>query len=125
MSKTILLIDDDQLIREVASASLERIGGFRVLTATNGPEGLEVAERELPDAVVLDVMMPEMDGPSTLAALRSKPTLAGIPVVFLTAKAGTSEHDRLMGLGATGVLVKPFDPLELPGQISALVGFES
>lgn len=109
----ILIIDDDDDVRTIARLSLSRLGGFDVVEAKDGPEGVEQALRQPPDLILLDVMMPSMDGPQTLAALRSHPTTAGVPVVFLTAKVMRSEVDLLTRLGATGVLSKPFDPMTL------------
>ncbi len=117
----VLLIDDEEDIRKIARLSLERVGGMRVLEAAGGPDGIAAARAERPDAILLDMMMPGMDGPSTLAALRADPQTASIPVVFLTAKAMASEIARLTALGATGVLTKPFDPLALPAQLVALL----
>ena len=115
----ILLIDDEDDIRKIARLSLARVGKMEVVDAGSGLEGVRRAEEERPDAILLDVMMPGLDGPSTLAALRSNPKTAAIPVVFLTAKAMPAEVERLKGLGARGVLIKPFDPMTLPGQLRA------
>lgn len=120
---TVLVVDDDDAVREVAAASLERVGGWRVITASGGPEAIEVATAERPDAVLLDVMMPGMDGPETLAALRENAELAELPVVFLTAKARPGEQERLLALGVAGVVSKPFDPMVLPGEIANVLGF--
>ena len=118
----VLIIDDEEDIRHIARLSLSRVGGMEVIEAGSGPEGLRLAAETLPDAILLDVMMPEMDGPSTLAALRSDPALAAIPVVFLSAKAMPSELERLVQLGARGALAKPFDPMKLPAQFKAVLG---
>ena len=114
----VLIIDDDPDIRLIVRVSLSR-RGFAVAEASNGPDGLRSARDDRPDVIVLDVMMPEMDGPATLRALLADPAVAGIPVVFLTAKAMRSEVDRLRALGATGVLLKPFDPLSLAAELEA------
>jgi two-component system, OmpR family, response regulator len=115
----ILIIDDEADIRRIAHLALGRVGAMEVLEATSGAEGLRKAEDNHPDAILLDVMMPGLDGPSTLAALRSNPATANIPVIFLTAKAMVSELARLRALGAAGVLTKPFDPMTLAGQVRA------
>jgi two-component system OmpR family response regulator len=115
----VLIIDDEADIRRVARLSLARIGGMDVSDAANGLEGTEKAAAEQPDAILLDVMMPGLDGPATLHALRADPRTAAIPVVFLTAKAMPDEVARLLSLGVRGVLNKPFDPMTLPAQLRA------
>ena len=117
--KRILVIDDEDDIREVAQVSLELVGSYEVITASNGRDGVDRARSERPDAILLDVMMPDMDGPTTLAELRVDPATHDIPVVFLTAKTQTMERARLAELGAAGVLTKPFDPLKLAGEVAA------
>ena len=118
----ILLVDDSDDVRIVARMSLSRIGGMTVVEADGGEAALNRAEQEQPDAILLDVMMPGMDGPSTLAALRGNPATASIPVIFLTAKAMTTEIDRLKALGALGVLTKPFNPATLAADVRQLLG---
>jgi CheY-like chemotaxis protein len=118
----VLLIDDEPDIRRVARLGLTRVGGMEVVEASSGAEGLVKAREERPDAVLLDVMMPGLDGPSTLARLREDPATAGVPVVFLTAKAMAAEVDRLKALGAAGVLTKPFDPMTLARDLRAALG---
>src|SRR5215472_5746433 len=103
MSRHILLIDDEEDIREVTATSLESVAGWRVTAATNGREGVEMARQVLPDAILMDVMMPEQDGPATLRLLRSDESTAHIPVIFLTAKAQRANR-RLKDLGAAGTL---------------------
>jgi CheY-like chemotaxis protein len=117
--RRILIVDDEDDIREVAQVSLELVGSFEVLTASNGREGLERARAAQPDAILLDVMMPEMDGPSTLAELRADPATRDIPFLFLTAKTQTGERTRLAQLGADGILDKPFDPLKLASEVAS------
>jgi CheY-like chemotaxis protein len=94
---------------------------MEVVDASSGADGIEKAAAEQPDAILLDVMMPMLDGPSTLAALRNQPATSKIPVIFLTAKAMPSEVERLRSLGAAGVLTKPFDPMTLASQVRALL----
>lgn len=118
----ILIIDDEDDIRRIARLSLGRVGGMDVVEANCGAEGIDKAVEEHPDAILLDVMMPEMDGPATLAALRENAETSGIPVIFLTAKALSTEVERLKSIGATGVLTKPFDPMSLASQVRALLG---
>lgn len=115
----ILVIDDEADIRKIARLSLSRVGGMQVVEADSGPEGVRKAEAERPDAILLDVMMPGMDGPATLALLRAGEATSRIPVVFLTAKAMTTEIERLKALGALAVLTKPFDPMKLPSEVVA------
>lgn len=109
----VLLIDDEADIRRIARLSLERLGGMEVVEAASGPEGLEKARLERPDAILFDMMMPGMDGPTTFGRLEADAETRAIPVLFLTAKAMPSEVARLRELGARGVLLKPFDPKEL------------
>lgn len=116
-----LIVDDEDDIRRVAGLSLARVGGMDVVEAASGAEALRVAEEARPDVVLLDVMMPELDGPATLRSLRDNPATSRIPVVFLTAKAMSSETERLRNLGARGVLTKPFDPVKLPDALRAVL----
>ena len=117
--KRILIVDDEDDIREVAQVSLELVGQYEVTTAASGRDGVQRARTEQPDAILLDVMMPDLDGPGTLAELRADPATRDIPVVFLTAKTQQADRARLAELGAAGILVKPFDPMKLPGEIAA------
>jgi CheY-like chemotaxis protein len=117
----VLLVDDEPDIRVIGEMSLRDVGGWEVVLAASGGEAVELAARELPDVIVLDVMMPGMDGPATLAALRSRAETREIPVIFMTAKALEEELLRLRSLGAIGVLNKPFDPLTLPEQMQRLI----
>ena len=121
MSRTLLLIDDDDDIREIAQLSLELGAGWTVLTAASGSEGIEIARDRHPDAILLDVMMPVLDGPATLAKLREDDRTKMIPVVFLTAKARPAERNRLAGLDVAGVLAKPFDPKTLADQLESVL----
>ena len=116
----ILYVEDDPDIQSVAQLALEAIGGFTVYLSASGADGLATAAREHPDLILLDVMMPGMDGPTTLAALRADPALAGIPVVFVTAKVQPTEVSHLTSLGALGVVAKPFDPMTLASTVTEL-----
>ena len=116
----VLIIDDDADLRLIIRASL-RHRGFEVEEAASGGQGIQSARAARPDVILLDVMMPEMDGPTTLQALQADPATVGIPVVFLTAKAMRAEIDRLRALGAVGVLIKPFDPLSLGSELEAVL----
>ena len=121
--RRVLLVDDEELIREVAEVALAKVGGWEVLTASSGEEGLGKAVAERPDAILLDLMMPGLDGLGTLARLQADPATASIPVVFLTAKVRQSEQQRWIDLGAAGVLVKPFDPMLLAYQVAEVLGW--
>lgn len=109
----VLVVDDDDDIRTIVRLSLSEVGGMEVEEAADGGSAVDAALDERPDLILLDVMMPGMDGVQTLAALRSHPSLSQIPVVFLTAKALQSEIDRLLSFDVAAVFVKPFDPLTL------------
>jgi len=117
----ILVVDDDPDIRRIAALSLERVGGFRVTLAAGGREAIALAVREAPDLVLLDVSMPETDGPETLRALRAIPATERIPVVFFTAASSEAEAARLCALGAAGVVAKPFDVTDLPRRIRGIM----
>lgn len=125
MSHRILIIDDEDDIREVAAMSLETVAGWEVMVANSGAQGLTRAATYKPDAILLDVMMPGMDGPTTFRELRKNPATAKIPVLFLTAKVQATDRRRFADLGIHAVLVKPFDPLTLPTQISNALGWKS
>ncbi|QDX25240.1 response regulator [Sphingomonas suaedae] len=117
----ILYVDDEADIREVAQLSLELDPDLEVRSCASGAEGLELAAGWRPNLILLDVMMPGMDGPTTFARLREQPETAGIPVVFITARTQTQEVQRFRELGARGVLAKPFDPMTLADQVRALL----
>jgi CheY-like chemotaxis protein len=122
--RRILIIDDEDDIREVAALSLEATAGWHILTASSGAEGIEVATAEQPDAILMDVMMPEVDGPTTFANMKQNPAVAHIPVLLLTAKVQGVDQRRFAGLGLSGILFKPFDPLTLAQQISDTLGWK-
>jgi two-component system, OmpR family, response regulator len=115
--KRILMIEDEADIRTVATMALEAVGGFEVQACASGAEGLAAAPAANADLVLLDVMMPGMDGPETLAGLRLIPATALTPVIFMTAKVQPREVDAYMALGAVGVIPKPFDPMEVSNEI--------
>ena len=124
-TRRILLVDDDDTIREVAQLTLETVGGFEVVTAAGGAEGVAKAAAEHPDAILLDMMMPGLDGPSTAAQLRANEVTRDIPVVLLTAKLPGVERSSWSSLGVVGIIAKPFDPMQLPDQVAAALGWAS
>lgn len=121
--RRILIIDDEDDIREVAALSLEATAGWQILTARSGAEGISVAAAEQPDAILMDVMMPGVDGPATLRRMQEDPAVAHIPVLFLTAKVQGVDQRRFASLGVAGILFKPFDPLTLAQQIAEALGW--
>jgi CheY-like chemotaxis protein len=123
MAHRILIIDDEDDIREVAALSLETVAGWDVAVANSGAQGLVRAIEFKPEAILLDVMMPEMDGPSTFRELRKNPATARIPVVLLTAKVQPSDQRTFADLGVEAVLFKPFDPMTLATQIAEVLGW--
>ena len=123
MSRTLLLVDDEDDIREVAQLSLEMTAGWDVHTASSGAQAIQRARELKPDAILMDVMMPEMDGPTAVRHLKGDPETAGIPVILLTAKVQASDRRAFEDLGVAGVLSKPFDPMALAGEVSAVLGW--
>lgn len=121
MRKHILLVDDDDDIREVVRISLEAVGGWQVSSASSGIEGIAKAIAERPDAILLDVMMPGIDGPATFKRLQHDPATRNIPVILLTAKARSADLQCFETLGVAGVLTKPFDPMALSDQVMAIL----
>lgn len=113
----ILYVEDEKDIQAVAKISLEMVGGFELKICSSGQEALEVAADFAPDLVLLDVMMPGMDGPTTMKNLRELPPLAAIPMVFMTAKVQPAEIDEYLAMGAIGVIAKPFDPMKLAEEV--------
>lgn len=116
----ILLVEDDPDIQVVAKLALEAVGGFRVTICSSGQEALTSAGQLLPDLVLLDMMMPDLDGAGTLAALRTMSASAATPVIFMTAKVQPHEVTEYKALGAMGVIAKPFDPMTLSSSIKTL-----
>lgn len=120
----VLVVDDDELLREVAKAALELVGGWRVTTASSGGEARRRAAAEQPDAILLDVTMPGLDGPATVSGLRDELSTRGIPVVFLTAKVPSEDLQEWRELGLAGVIPKPFDPMTLAARMESLLGWD-
>lgn len=113
----VLIVDDENDIREVASLALEATAGWKVMTASSGTQGIAMAIEHQPDAILMDVMMPGVDGPTTFREMQKIPSIAPIPVILLTAKVQGADKLRFSDLGVAAVLFKPFDPLTLADQI--------
>jgi len=120
-TRRILIIDDEEPIQTVVEFGIRLAVGWDVMTASSGLTGFATAQTQRPDAILLDVMMPEMDGISTFNMLQSHPETEGIPVIFLTAKAQAAERRQFNELGVNGVITKPFNSLDLPDQIAKLL----
>ncbi|QRN03025.1 response regulator [Legionella sp. MW5194] len=116
---TILYAEDESDIREIAQIALEDLGGFEVIYCTNGFEVLKAAKETAPDLLLLDVMMPGMDGPTALSELRKMPGYVQIPAIFMTAKIQSEEIQHYMAMGALEVISKPFDPMTLANKIKS------
>ncbi len=121
---TVLVVDDDEDVREVTSISLSRVGGWNVLEASRGREAIEIARTQQPDAILLDLMMPDMDGITTFGHLQDDPTTRDIAVILLTAKSRVGPVQPWDGLPFAGVLSKPFSPMDLPAQVAEILGWE-
>lgn len=117
----LLLVDDDPAIRLIAGRALKR-AGFTVAMATNGVEALEAVRADRPDLILLDWMMPDLDGPEVCRRLKADPATAAIPVIFITARSQRAEVAGGLALGAAGYIVKPFDALTLGDDVRALLG---
>lgn len=124
-SKRVLVIDDEDGIREIIQFSLEAVAGWEVTTAASGSEGLAKAVANPPDAILLDVMMPELDGEATFQQLQANPKTHNIPTIMLTAKALQREYQQLMDLGVAGVVTKPFKAKDLVMQIQQILKWEN
>ena len=114
----ILYVEDEPDIQAVARMALEAVGGFTLQVCSSGEEALQTAVEFAPDLLLLDVMMPGMDGPTTLQELRNLPDLANTPAVFMTAKVQPQEIEQFKSFGALDVIPKPFDPMTLSDQIT-------
>jgi CheY-like chemotaxis protein len=122
--KRILVIDDEVAIQTVARIGLQMEAGWEVLTASSGAEGMAMAESQQPDAILLDVMMPEQDGLETFGQLQANPVTQSIPVILLTAKVQASERSKFEQFGLAGIIPKPFNPLTLASQIAEFLHWE-
>lgn len=113
----ILYVEDDLDIQEVTKMSLEMLGGYTLKACSSGAEAIKAAKTFEADLILLDVMMPDMDGPTTLTALREFPKMQNIPAVFMTAKIMPEDIDRYKAMGAVDIISKPFDPMGLASRI--------
>lgn len=123
-TKRVLVVDDDPEIREIVQGCLEDIAGWLVISSASGQDGLVIAATEQPDAIVLDVIMPQMDGLLFLRQLRSNPLTHSIPVVFLTVRVELTDPRRIRALNVSGTITKPFDPLSLSTKIAKFLGWQ-
>lgn len=121
LTKSILLIDDEPNLAQVIAVCLESFKGWKVQIANSGKAGLSIVESLKPDAILLDVMMPEMDGITVFSHLQQNPNTQNIPVILLTAKVQTSDRARFAQLGVAGIIAKPFEPLKIADQIAELL----
>lgn len=121
--KKILVIDNEEYIQEVTKICLQTTAKWQVVTASSGTEGIHLAETEKPDAILLDVMMPDMDGITTFKYLQENSTTQKIPVILLTAKVQNADRSRYDDLGIKAAIAKPFSPLTLAQEISKLLGW--
>ncbi|NMF59011.1 response regulator [Pseudanabaena yagii] len=121
--KTILVIDDDYYICDVLKTCLEIFGGCKAITTLYAEEGLDIVAENPPDAIVLDILMPNMDGFAFLKKLQANPQIADIPVVLLTARADLTDPQAIAKLGVNGAIAKPFHPVKLFSEISQILGW--
>ncbi|MBD2437983.1 response regulator [Nostoc sp. FACHB-110] len=123
-AKRILVVDNEQYIQEVAKICLETVAGWDVMTASSGKEGITQAETYQPDAILLDVMMPDMDGITTFEKLQANAATKQIPVILLTAKIQATDRRRYSQMGIVTAIAKPFNPLELASQVATALGWQ-
>jgi CheY-like chemotaxis protein len=123
MSKCVLIVDDDEDLRAIAKLGLEMGGGWIVLSAGSGEEALSLAAEHQPDVILLDMMMPDMDGRATLKRLKANPSTQAIPVILLTAKVNSADPDSFKDMQVNAILAKPIRPLLLAEQISTLLSW--
>lgn len=122
MNRKILIVDDEEDVRAIAKLGLEMAAGWNVLTASSGQEALKVAATHKPDVILLDMMMPDMDGRATLQQLKANPATKKIPVILLTAKLQQSDRESFTDMDVAAIFAKPFRPLKLAEQISQVLG---
>ena len=124
-TKRVLIVDDDIGIRRIVELSLNSIAKWDVLSASSGAEGVAIAQTELPDAILLDVMMPGMNGIETFAAMQANPSTKPIPIILLTAKTKISEQQLFNNIAIAGVITKPFKAPQLVDQIRSILNWKS
>ncbi|MEX0271383.1 response regulator [Leptolyngbyaceae cyanobacterium UHCC 1019] len=124
VAKRVLVVDDEEPIQDVIQGCLEDVGGWEVLRAASGGEGVDLARSRLPDGILLDVSMPGMDGFEVLQRLQADPATQLIPVILLTARVQPEDRAKFAELAITGVILKPFDPMALVDQVAAAFGWE-
>ena len=123
MSHRVLVVDDEEDIRAIARLALEKVAGWQVRTASSGKEAIEAVATDPPDAVLLDVQMPDLDGPATVQLLRGDPRIPRVSILLLTAKVQRADRQRFAALDVDGVIVKPFDPMTLHVQVAQELGW--
>ncbi|MFB2969633.1 response regulator [Aerosakkonema sp. BLCC-F183] len=124
MAKKVLIVDDEERLRELVQACLEDLGGWTALTAGSAQEGLQIAQTEAIDAILLDVSMPGMDGFALYEQLQANPATRSIPVILLTAKVLASDRARFAQMGIAGVISKPFDPITITEEVAEILGWK-
>ena len=124
-TKRVLIVDDDIGIRRIVELSLNSIAKWDVLSASSGAEGVAIAQTELPDAILLDVMMPGMDGIETFIEMQGNPSTKPIPIILLTAKTKVSEQQQFNNIAIAGVITKPFKAPQLVDQIRSILNWKS
>lgn len=125
MTKRVLIVDDEEDICQVVQASLEEFGGWQTMLAYSGEDGLEVARTKHPDAILLDVSMPDMDGLQMFERLQSDPVTQGIPVILLTSKVLARDRKQFADLNIAGLITKPFNPLVIWQQVANLLQWQA
>ena len=121
MTKRILIVDDEDDIRDVVRVSLEEFAGWLTLTAASGVEGLQIAQTEALDAILLDISMPDMDGFQMCKELQAHPKTQNVPVIVLTAKVLLSDRHQFTNLDIAGIIAKPFDPVTIWSQVAEIL----
>ncbi|QQE65003.1 response regulator [Leptolyngbya sp. BL0902] len=124
MPKRLLIVDDEDDIRTIVTAALEELAGWHIIEADTVQTGLDLAVRAQPDAILLDISMPDRDGFNLFAQLQDQPATQAIPVIVFTSKVLAQDRSRFATLAIAGVITKPFDPLRLGNQIASLLAWE-